>query len=136
MYIALRPLKVDKRYMVGDQVPEEVIDPKAVNRLKLAGIIAEAGEVHPPSSASLEERSPVIPDKTAIDPEIQEDTHTEDTTDTTDEIEPEIEVLSKSKLEKMNRTQLVEYATTVNVEVTDDMVKREIIEAILAKRGE
>lgn len=133
MYIALKPFKADKRYMVGDSVPDSVIDQRAVNRLKLSGYIAETEGDYPPPSTSSEERKPVIPDKTTIEaPEPVEEPEQE----TPEAPEKASQVLSQSKMEKMNRQQLVEYAEQEDVEVTDEMVKREIIEAIMAKRGE
>ncbi|MCL2388109.1 MAG: hypothetical protein FWC89_11275 [Defluviitaleaceae bacterium] len=44
IYVAVRPVRFDKDYAIGDAIPAEVIDPKHVKRLIESGRIALANE--------------------------------------------------------------------------------------------
>lgn len=44
MYFALKPVKFDKDYSIGEEIPEEVIAPNMVEKLIRCGVIQEAAE--------------------------------------------------------------------------------------------
>ncbi len=45
MYIALKPVRFDRTYAVGETIPGNVIDPRSVKRLTEAGKIAKLPSV-------------------------------------------------------------------------------------------
>jgi hypothetical protein len=120
MFIALRPCKFDKKYFIGDTIPDEVVDKKAITRLTAAGIIAVAKGANTPSLATTD----------------TETAHEEVAPSDTEKEEDGVPKLTKSQLEKLNREKLVKYAESMGVATDADMTKKEIIEAVIGVEEE
>ena len=135
MFIALRPCRfAGKSYRIGDAIEDSVVDPKAVNRLKAEGKIAVVGGEIPSAPPQEPVQEPDEPQEGFIPPETLE--WPEEPQEKPEEPQEPTEVLSRNMMEKMNRQNLVDYAASYGIEVDEKMIKREIIEAIIAKRGE
>lgn len=74
-----------------------------------------------------------------VEEPVQEESKPEEVTDESEpeSTEPQIEVLSKSQLEELNKTKLIDYAKSLGLEeVSDLMTKKDIREAIQSKLEE
>lgn len=115
MYIALKSCKFGgKTYSKGSEIPDGVVLDTAAPHLIRRGVIAEAGNAGPllPAAVSIEKDIPVKEEK-AVPP-------SEDNTKFTE-----------SELMELTRTQLVEMATQLGMEVGEKDTKRILTAYIL-----
>lgn len=110
MYIALKPIRFDKDYCVGEEIPEKVVDPKMEATLIKRGSIAKAPDV------------PVqVPDSKGNAP------------DGADSQTPDSETVN---LEEMKKDELLKYAAEFGLDADDKMTKDEIKKLIVeAQQG-
>lgn len=139
MFIALRPCRfAGKSYRIGDTIEDSVVDPKAVNRLKAAGKIAVVGGEVPSTPPQEEPQEPVQepeePQEGFIPPETLE--WPEEPQEEPQDHQHPFDDFTQNQLERVERDKLVEYAASCGIENTDEMTKKQIAEAIFAKRGE
>lgn len=104
-------------YRIGDPIPEGVVLESAVTRLIKAGVIAEVGNAGPllPASTSIEDEEEIVPEEE----EPSETIH-----------------YTERSLMGLTRSELVEIATNLGMEVDDSHTKKMLTAYILeAKQG-
>lgn len=158
MYIALKPVRFDREYLIGELIPEKVVDPKMEATLIKRGRIAKV-------EGSANTETPVIPEPTTTvtpndgeggTPDGENGTSdgeggTPDGTEgeTSDGVEggsetdgdpdPEVtgtESAETVNLDDMKKDELLKHATDMGLEANERMTKAEIKELILkAQQG-
>lgn len=144
MYIALKPIRFDKDYCVGEPIPDKVVDPKMEATLIKRGRIAKVDE---PTNME----TPVTPDPAATvtsadgesgtsdDAEGETSDGAEGDDETDGDHEPEVtepEAAETANLDNMKKDDLLKHAKAMGLEVNDKMTKDVIKKMILdAQQG-
>lgn len=121
-YTALKPVRFDKDYIIGENIPDNVIDDSRVKDLVQMGLISKA---------------PVSPDNVVhvgrpkITLEYKETGENGQNQANTERVKTDYTV---SKLNPMKKEQLIEIAHKMGIGLEDDLNKKEIIEVILQEQ--
>lgn len=111
-YIAIRPVRFDKDYFIGETIPDEVIaESRAEALIKMGRITKVAAEANTGTDENKEDKNRA------------NSAHTEDSRENT--------IYVKSKLTLMNQESLFGIAKEMNIEVAENASKKELISAIM-----